>query len=176
MSLISKIILDKKLNNIDRIIKISKLCKLDMNELSNILGIPVIALNNWQEQTSEPKEKKEKKSQAEYIDVFYKAYEIIYNRKFLFNPKEIGNIRYLMKHIDLKTLHDIMDMIVRIHKSKSKGRKVPSTWDYILINLTPSIIYMKLNFILSGLQKISGNKKEDWIKSGVVLFNNKKTI
>jgi len=190
---IKKIILNKALNQLDKIISIWKLITDEKNnnfsELSTALEVPEIMLANWKNSNEiNDEDKKSENSKKEikindYIRIFDAVHKEIFHRGFKFTKKEIGQISYIKKAIKFEVFENLILMISNVRKYQIKGKHIPNNWNYILQNLTPTTIYSKINFFLNELEKMnkkSKDKKSDWEKSGAMIFrededgNNKK--
>ena len=161
---IRDIILNENYTNQDKLIAIAKLVESKDKDwyfsLSEVFGLSPEMLKAW-DLTVEIK-KPEKKSKVvtvkDYIDDFYKCYELIYKRKYTMvnRGKDIGQFKNIKMKMDLKQFRAVLNLIHKVHKKGVNHKK--SNWDFIIENLSPGIIYSKYNFIMNQLQDLKKNK------------------
>jgi len=166
---IQEVIRDDNLTMTEKLLKIAIVVddkdKDWLFELSEIFGYSVEMIKNWDfgkvnKKTEEPKELNGLQA---YIDIFHKCYENIYKRKFEFIGKEIGQLKNIKKSMNKKKFRDILVLIYRIYKQREKGVKLKTnTWNFILDNLSPSIIFNQYNFIMNQMNESKKSKSKKW--------------
>jgi len=159
---LNEIMLNKQFTNYDKIIQIyiSINGKDKAYKLANVLGIPTLFIEEYQVPEDLPKPKMEKSMMTKYINIFTEYHKMIHGRKYDFDPTEIGQLKNCIKKFkDLETFTNILILLEQKNK-RIKGKqftKDKSTWNFIISNMRPSIIYKNRNFILNAEETADKN-------------------
>jgi hypothetical protein len=166
MEEIKKIILDKKYCLVDKLIMIYQTVDKgkDWKSLSSAMGLPVEMLQHWKPVPIDVKAQPDKNKNGltkKFIEIFFETYKDIYNRKFNFIPKEIGQMMNIIKVIRDPARWEEVMKLVKVQADRYFQNKPlrKNTWKFIIENLSPSRIYSNINFVLSELENGAGKQQ-----------------
>ena len=167
MKKIKEIILNDNYTNLDKIILIYK--EVDktaegLAELAAALNMDKFLLEDYEPAEAPVVDMKVEpvSSVPEYIKSFYDAYLELYNVKFKFTKKEIGCINKIKATVDLGTWNKIIKLVFYNCKQGGDGKELTYTWKFITEDVRPSVILLKLNFVLKEVNSIQAAKNKKW--------------
>lgn len=131
----------------------------DLNVLSEHLNIPIKLLKP----ANVPEPEHKIASKSEWIREIDTIHKLFFGRFVDWDiAKERGQLNNIIKKIkNIEDLKKLLNLIKYMYEKRKKmnRRLSASTWNFILDNFRPSIIYNNISFLLNELVK-SGMKKE----------------
>ena len=157
---IKNIIYNKSIGMTDKLVQIDRIvsgAEWKAADLAAALDIPLIAIMEQPEAVLF-KPAPAKLNTKAYIDTFHIVYSKIKNKKYIFTPADIGQIKNLCKSIDLEEFTKILNYIC-FRKQQEKTVKLEWDMDRIIKSLTPCMIYKNLNYLVAEAAK---SKTKGW--------------
>jgi len=158
---IKNIIYNKSIGMTDKLVQIDKLvsgAEWIPSDLAAALDVPLICIMEQPETVLFKTVEKTKLGTKPYIDSFHVIYSKIKGKKYIFTPADIGQIKHLVKAVDLDQFNKVVNYI-SFRKQQEKTVKLDWDMDRIIKGLTPGMIYKNLNYLVAEAEK---SKSKGW--------------